>query len=240
MKKLFLFIAVVTFSMANTFAQIESTTETEVLTTTRVETTEQTVTPIETPSDTFDLRNKLMFGIKAGANLSNVYDTEGEDFESDAKFGFVGGIYLSIPIGPFLGLQPEVLFSQKGFSATGSLLGNSYGLTRTLNFIDVPILIQLKPSPFLTILAGPQYSYLLSKTDKFNTGAITTEQRDEFDNDNLRKNIFCFLGGFDINIMQTSLGARVGWDIMRNNGDGTSTTPRYKNMWVQGTLGFRF
>ena len=29
-------------------------------------------------------------------------------------------------------------------------------------------------------------------------------------------------------------------DIQNNNGDGTSTTPRYKNVWFQGTLGFKF
>jgi hypothetical protein len=31
------------------------------------------------------------------------------------------------------------------------------------------------------------------------------------------------------------IGARAGWDLLNNKGDGTSTTPRYKNMWYQAT-----
>jgi len=183
-----------------------------------------------------DLREKLQFGLKIGANLSNVYDTKGEVFNADPKMGFVTGGFLSIPIGKFLGVQPELLFSQKGFQATGRILDNTYEYTRTTNFIDVPLLLALKPSGYFTILAGPQYSFLLKQKDVF----ANVAQEQEFDNDNIRKNILCFLGGFDININHIVFGARAGWDIQNNNGDGTSTNPRYKNVWYQGTLGIRF
>ena len=99
---------------------------------------------------------------------------------------------------------------------------------------------ELKPSSFFTIVAGPQYSYLVKQKDVFENGITTIEQENEFENDNLRKNIFCFTGGFDVNVSQLVVGARAGWDIQNNNGDGSSTTPRYKNMWYQVTLGFRF
>jgi hypothetical protein len=187
-----------------------------------------------------DLREKLMFGLKAGVNISNVYDTKGEEFNADPKPGLAAGLFLTIPIGKYLGVQPEVLFSQKGFQATGKILGNNYGLTRTSNFIDLPILFQLKPASFLTLMAGPQYSYLISQRDVFTDGNSSVEQEQEFKNDNLRKNIFCFLGGLDINLNHVVLGARVGWDITKNNGDGTSATPRYKNVWYQATFGLRF
>jgi len=36
------------------------------------------------------------------------------------------------------------------------------------------------------------------------------------------------------------LSGRVAWDLYDNNGDGTSTTPRYKNVVGQITLGYRF
>jgi len=98
------------------------------------------------------------------------------------------------------------------------------------------LLLALKPSGYFTILAGPQYSFLLKQKDVF----ANVAQEQEFDNDNIRKNILCFLGGFDININHIVFGARAGWDIQNNNGDGTSTNPRYKNVWYQGTLGIRF
>lgn len=184
--------------------------------------------------------DKLYIGIKAGTNYSNVYDVNGNQFAADAKFGFVGGAFLSIPIVKYLGLQPEVLFSQKGFTATGSILGLNYTFTRTTNFIDIPLLIALKPIPGITILAGPQYSFLLKQTDVFTNAILSSTQEQEFNNNNIRKNIMCFLGGIDFNFHSLVLGTRAGWDIQNNNGDGTSSNPQYKNVWYQGTLGLRF
>ncbi|MFA6924804.1 MAG: porin family protein [Bacteroidales bacterium] len=187
-----------------------------------------------------DVRDKLMFGLKAGANYSNVYDTKGEEFHADAKFGFAGGAFISIPIGKFMGIQPEILFSQKGFQATGSILGYTYKFTRTTNYIDIPLFFALKPSSFLTLLAGPQFSYMTKQSDVFSSSTINSEQEQEFKNSNVRKNILCFTGGVDINLTHIVLGARVGWDVQNNNGDGTSTNPRYKNVWYQATIGYRF
>ncbi len=82
---------------------------------------------------TIDMRNKVAFGLKVGANLSNVYDTDGDDFKADAKVGFATGAFVSIPIGTYVGIQPEILFSQKGFRATGGRAGNYYSITRTTN-----------------------------------------------------------------------------------------------------------
>lgn len=183
-----------------------------------------------------DSREELQFGIKAGLNYSNVYDTKGEQFNTDPKYGMVGGLFISIPIGKFIGIQPEMLFSQKGFEAKGNILDNNYKYTRTINYIDLPILFSLKPVEFLTILAGPQVSYLVKQRDEF----AETSKEIEFENNNIRKNTLCFLGGFDFNLNYIVLGARAGWDIQNNNGDGTSTSPRYKNVWYQATIGLRF
>lgn len=187
-----------------------------------------------------DFSNELHFGLKIGANYSNVYDSKGEQFNADAKFGLATGAFVTIPIGKYFGIQPEVLYSQKGFKATGTILGSNYDFTRTTNYIDVPLLFAIKPTDAVTILIGPQYSYLLKQKDEFNNSTTTIDQQKEFDNDNIRRNIMCFLGGFDFNLNNMVLGARVGWDVSNNNGDGTSSTPRYKNVWYQATLGFKF
>jgi len=187
-----------------------------------------------------DSRDKFIFGLKAGANYSNVYDTQGETFEANAKVGFAGGVFVALPIGKYIGIQPEVLFSQKGFKGTGTLLGSSYNITRTTNFIDVPLLLSIKPWSRLNLLVGPQFSYLLKQTDTFSSYIISTQQIQEFKNDNIRKNMLGFVAGFDVNLGHAVLGIRAGKDYLNNNGDGSSTTPRYKNMWLQGTVGFRF
>jgi hypothetical protein len=187
-----------------------------------------------------DNRGKLKLGLKLGGNYSNVYDTEGNSFDSDPKFGIVLGGFASIPLGKTLGLQPEILFSQKGFKATGILLGSTYDLTRTTNYLDIPLLVSIKPTNNISLLIGPEYSYLLKVTNEFKNGSTTILQEQEFDNDNIRKNTLGFIVGADINIEQLVISGRLGWDLINNNGDGTSTTPRYKNAWYQFTLGYLF
>lgn len=186
-----------------------------------------------------DMREKLTFGIKAGINYSNVWDEQGQDFEADPRVGFAGGVFLGIPIGKYLGVQPELLLSQKGFQGGGTLLGNPYSFSKTTTYIDVPIMLQIKPIEYLSIVFGPQYSYLINEKNKYTFGANSTEQEREFENDNVRKNMLGFVVGGDINVSHIVLSGRMAWDFQTNNGDGSSSTPRYKNQWLQITIGFR-
>jgi hypothetical protein len=213
MKKAILTIALITLSVSNSIAQ-ESTS--------------------------IDNREKLFFGLKVGTNYSNVYDSESEDFVADSKFGLAAGAFVSIPLGKFIGVQPEILFSQKGFKSSGTFLGTEYKATRTTNFIDVPLLFAVKPVEFITILFGPQYSYLMKQKDEFTSGSFSSSEEEEFTNDNIRKNTFSLIGGADLNFNNFVIGLRSGWDLKNNQGDGSSNTPRYKNMWYQATVGYRF
>lgn len=211
MKKVILMLAFVTVSFTNVNAQTET-----------------------------DHRENLSFGLKLGTNYSNVYDSDNDDLVADGKFGFAAGAFVSIPFNKFVGIQPEVMFSQKGFKSSGSLLGSNYEVTRTSNFIDVPVLLAVKPIEEVTVLFGPQFSYLVSQKDKFKGGGVNASQQDDFENDDLTKNILSLTGGADINLDNFVLGLRAGWDLKRNDGDGDSTTPRYKNVWYQATVGYRF
>ena len=213
MKKLFLILASVTaISVTNSMAQ----------------------------DNTTDFRDKLSFGLKAGVNYSNVYDSKGEEFHASPKVGLAAGAFLAIPFGKYFGLQPEALISQKGFSATGRILGEPYKFTRTTTYVDLPLFFSLKPSEFFTIMAGPQYSYLIHQTDVFANKSTTIAQETEFENDNIRKNTVSAAVGFDLTMKHIVLSGRAGWDLQNNKGDGTSTTPRYKNAWYQATIGYRF
>lgn len=196
------------------------------------------ITTAQESSNETDNREKFQFGIKAGVNYSNVYDEKGDEFNADAKFGLAAGLHLNIPFGKYLGIQPGVLISQKGFQATGMILGGPYKFTRTTTYIDVPLLFALKPSEFFTLVAGPQYSYLIHQRDVFANATSSIAQEQEFENDNVRKNIFGVVGGLDINLKHITLGGRVNWDVQNNNGDGTGSTPRYKNVWFQGTVAY--
>jgi len=188
-----------------------------------------------------DYREELRFGVKVGFNVSNVYDTEGEAFVADSKAGLALGGFISIPLNRYIGFQPELLLSQKGFRGNGKFLGTAYKFIRTTNHIDVPLLLQFKPSRFLSILGGVQYSYVTSSVDKFKSDLGTTEIKSQFINDDIQKNLFGLMIGADFHIGKYFLlSGRVAWDVMNNRGNGDTKTPRYKNQWVQLTAGLSF
>jgi hypothetical protein len=192
------------------------------------------------PINRTDFRQRLLFGLKAGVNVSNVLNANGESFSADSKLGFAGGAFLAIPIGKYFGIQPELMYSQKGFKGKGELLGSTYQITRTSTFIDIPILFAFKPSEFITILAGPNYAYLLKQKDAFGNMTTTIEQETVFENAEQRKNTFGFMGGLDLTLKHLVLSGRVGWDVQANNTDNNAATPVYKNLWYQATIGYRF
>lgn len=187
-----------------------------------------------------DVDKTLSFGVKAGANLSNVYDTQGDEFQADTKLGLAAGAFVTLPLTSFFGLQPEILFSQKGYRGSGSVLGVDYNFVRNTSYIDIPLLLAFKTGDYVTLLFGPQYSYLISQNYTFKSDILDIYQDEQFENENLLRNTLCITGGFDVNLNNLVLSARAGWDLLENEGDGTSNTPRYKNMWYQATVGFRF
>jgi Outer membrane protein beta-barrel domain len=182
----------------------------------------------------------LPVGIKIGTNYSNMYAEQDDAFTADAKSGLAAGVFFPFSLGAFIGVQPELVFSQKGFKAKGNLLGSSYNFKRTTSYLDLPLLLALKPMPSLTLLAGPQFSYLLKQRDEWTTSTTSEVQEKELENDNTQKNTFCAIVGLDINVDHIVIGVRGGWDVSQTNGDGSATALRYKNTWLQTTLGYRF
>ena len=161
--------------------------------------------------DDMDYSKRISFGPKVGANVSNIYDTQGDEFEADSKLGFAGGVFVTLPLTRFIGLQPEILFSQKGYRGSGSILGSEYSFSRTTNYIDVPLLLAVRTCKFLTILVGPQYSFLLSQNYTFKSDLINISQDEQFENENLLKNTLCLTAGLDVNLGRMVIGARGGW-----------------------------
>jgi hypothetical protein len=186
-----------------------------------------------------EAKHKVVFGFKGGINRSDIYAENSHDFIADGKTGAVAGGFLCIPFGDFIGFQPEVLFSQKGFSGVGDLSGNLYQLKRTTNYLDVPLQLQLKPFAWFSMLAGVQYSYLLKQRDEFVYTGNSDQIRQQFSSDVLRKHMAGVVVGGDLNFWHIVVSGRAGWDILKNNSDGNSLTPRYKNLWFQGTIGYR-
>lgn len=187
-----------------------------------------------------DAKRRFVFGVKAGYNRSNVFDQKTLHFVSGPKSGGAGGVFVAIPVGGLLGIQPELLLSQRGFEGSGIIDNEVYDLRRTSTFIDLPVQLQLKLFSFFTMLGGIQYSYLVRQKDDFTFNNNGETILREFNNTNFRKNTAALVVGADINLWHFVISGRYGWDVVANHGDGSSSIPRYKNVWLQGTLGYRF
>lgn len=197
--------------------------------------TEQTVD--ETTSR--EAKKRVVPAIKVGISRSNVYDRKGEAFVSDGKSGFAGGVALALPLGSLLGIQPEAMFLHKGFEGAGRIHGESYLINRTTTHLDIPVQVQFKPFSWLTFLAGPQWSFVLKRNDRYNEESNVAARR-TMEESSLRENLFGTLIGFDLNFGHVVISGRSGWDVTQNNSDGSSGTPLYRNRWIIWTVGYRF
>lgn len=185
-------------------------------------------------------KSDINFGVRAGANFSNVIKDGDKNFSTAFKPGFNAAFFLELPIIKEFSVQPELQYAQKGYKATGTILGSPYEYRVTTSFIEIPIVAKFKTSKQFSIVAGPQYSFLTATNTKFITSNSTLENNVKHDNDNLKKNLLGGLVGFEINTGNSVLNFRYSLDLQSNNGDGTSTTPKYKNQVLGLSLGFKF
>ncbi len=108
-----------------------------------------------------DAGTTMDLGVKVGVNLATL---NGQGESPGRRTGIIGGAHLtiSLPNNSMFYFQPELLYSQKGFSE--SVEGNS--ATLALDYIDLPVLVGVKfdngGSVTPRIFAGPQASFKMS------------------------------------------------------------------------------
>lgn len=187
-----------------------------------------------------DNREKYQFGVKAGMSISDVFAAQGDQFHAETKYALTAGALLHVPVNKYVGFQPEISVSQKGFKGSGVLLASPYNFTRTSFIMDIPLQLVLKPTEFISILTGLQFSYLIKQRNEFVTSFSSYSQEQIFRNENLRRGNVGFTCGADINLKHMVLGARASWDFFRNNGQTNASSPSYKNVCFLGTIGYKF
>ncbi len=187
-----------------------------------------------------DKKDGVHIGVRAGVNLSNLIQDNNANTTTGSKLGLNAAVFLELPITDGFSVQPELQFSQKGYKETGSFLGSPYEYHKTTNFIEVPLLAKFKPTKNFGILIGPQFSFLASTQTKFTVNNSTFENEVKQDNDNLRKNILGGVVGIEASSGPVVFDLRYNLDFQNNNGDGTSSTPKYKNQVIALSVGFRF
>ncbi len=185
--------------------------------------------------------NAQKIGVKGGVNFSNIIKTGDRDFNTDFKTGINAGLVLEVPIVKTFSFAPELMFSQKGYKTSGnSLIGGPNEYSVTTNFIEVPIIAKFHASDRFSIMLGPQVSFLTSTTEKFTQGSSSYQNTIREENDRLKKSLAGGIAGFGIVLSkQLDFHARYALDFQKNNEDGSSETPLYKNQLAQFGLVFK-
>jgi hypothetical protein len=174
---------------------------------------------------------QLHLGVTAG---TNIYKITGRSFDEKFKAGFSGGVYGEYTFNRWLALQPELLFSQlmgQTSDQFNQIYPGSISSSIYLNYISLPVMVAFKPTPELSILLGPQYSYLISQT----TGLTPDPQyggKDAF-----KKSDLSLAFGGQLNLGKVKVGARYTVGLSDINGINSSDDWKYHGFHFY--LGYR-
>ena len=162
--------------------------------------------------------SQVGFGVKSGINIGTT-----KDINSDPKnrLGWYAGGLANIPMYKKIFLQPEFLFSVKGYRYIGNLNETAKTALR-LNYLTTPILLGYKIDTKTSLFFGPEIGYLLSaysvwpNKERFNVSDRFPVKLDF---------------GLDIGLNYKVLN-KVGLEIRYNYG--------FKNMYRTDAVGVRF
>ncbi len=88
-------------------------------------------------------------GIKAGANFAN---PDASNYSISTATNYHLGAYLNLNFTKKWGITPEVLYTVYGSEWDNAKVN--------LDYIALPVMLRFKPVKFLSLEAGPQFSYL--------------------------------------------------------------------------------
>jgi hypothetical protein len=177
---------------------------------------------------------RVRVGVAGGFNFADAVDAYNSNYSTSGITAFHVGLTLDVPIAYPVSFAPEVLYSQKGYSAT-TTDGN---FTQRSNFIDVPLLAKFRLSPNFNFVIGPQVSFPISTTNTYDNGFDVTA-KEHYSTTTDRTVLDGVIGvGFDIN-PNVELRARYTIDFQETD-DNAYYVPGYRNEVFQLGIGFKF
>lgn len=109
----------------------------------------------------------IKLGAKAGANFSSLSGDDSNGY--DGRTSFHVGAVANIGFSDKFSLQPELVYSAQGFTAS------AFGIDATgkLDYINIPVLAGYSITEGLSLQAGPQIGFVI--TDKVEVGGISED-----------------------------------------------------------------
>jgi hypothetical protein len=186
----------------------------------------------------------MNIGVKVGINDAT---TGGADASSQSITSFNAGMFATFNVAGLLALQPELLYTMKGYKASypvmdevGPIPFGSGNVTAKISYLEIPVLLKLNTSSLsiirLNIFAGPEVAFKLSS--KATSGSPSSEQ----DLQNINSTDFGIIvgAGININLPITTLMADIRYDIGMRALDSSSNPPDIKNRVLTLNVGVEF
>jgi len=220
------------------------------------------------------------WGVKVGGNLSSISDLV-EKYPGDEDgyhitlkdgsgelFGFHAGVFANLNLKKRTGIinfQPELLFSVQGgkHKRDIGIPGNIWQhLDFKFSYIQLPLLLEIKPIANFGILAGPQlglnvsrqvtvtffddyWNWLITAYPNSDTKKTVTKSGSDFDNEifngGLKKFDFSMVIGLQYTIQRVVIGVRYNLGLINGNNFPTgygSTTKGWRSNVIQASLGY--
>jgi hypothetical protein len=171
----------------------------------------------------------FQLGIRAGEIMNSI---DGKSFSEQFKYGYHAGLAAEIMFSKHVGIEPGVYFNQSNLQ-TGYSFDTLYksinpGTLKEvrLNYLTIPVLLDVRPLPFLTLQMGPQFGILMSSSN-----TLLQNGKSAFTNGNL-----AMVGGVQLNLLKFRIYGRyaVGLNSV-NDIDGRDS---WRSQSVQLGVGF--
>lgn len=172
---------------------------------------------------------QLHLGVKAGANLTKI---NGKEFKDEFAFNYLVGGFAEIGLGKRFALRPEITYNQATSTLSDDYRHIYNDFIRSgqrkakLNYLSIPILLNMKLIGPLHIEAGPQFSVATSRDKDF-----FEESKGAFKSGDLS-----LIGGVQLQFMKTRISGRyvAGMENIANVGSES----KWKNRAIQVAVGF--
>ena len=167
------------------------------------------------PDDAPHLFKRPQIGIIAGFNFTSnngSTSTATPPFLYNPEVGPMAGFTFTFPIGSFLGIRLEALYSQDAFTDETLIGLSTYIYYNRLSYIDVPIMLQIKPFRKLTFFGGADYQYLVRNVYQYVDSPVSPSVQQECQN-HTPKNYF---PGVSYQVYRITVGARVTMNVPNN------------------------
>jgi len=172
------------------------------------------------------------FGIHGGVDAATFRLSGTGGGQIKYKSGLTGGVGFEGVLGKVAGISIEANYSRQGTGVSPDFSGASTG-SFNLEYVTVPVLLQLYATPALHFFAGPQVGFLLSAK------SLSTNQPNQDFKDMLESTDFYgVLGGTYEFANGINIGARFNHGLTNIVKEPATTS--FKNQYYSFRIGYKF